>query len=185
MILDNFEKICYMPSKKIFLARAGARYSVSVSDENFMQIVNRIYLLGLECAKPRVYWDVFIRSSIPDYAIPGKFSEYEKFVIFASTLGNEFDECLERTSENSVFESMLLDSWGSEALEVLNDNFQKVLEEKYSIKTLSRFSPGYEDLNISVNKVYVDLLKADDTITVLESGIMIPRKTTTCIAPVI
>lgn len=48
-----------------------------------------------------------------------------------------------------------------------------------------RFSPGYGDLDILVNREYIRLLGIEDEITVLDSGIMIPRKTTTCIAGII
>lgn len=179
------EKIHYMPSKKIFLARAGARYSITVSDENFMDIVNKIYLTGLECVEPVVYWNIFDKSNIPQEAIPGKYNEFEKFVIFVSTLGHKLDECIDNISKDSTLHSMLLDAWGSEALETLNDNFQNILSENYSIKTQSRFSPGYGDLHISVNKLYIQLLGIGDKITVLDTGIMIPRKTTSCISPII
>lgn len=45
----------FMPSKKIFLARAGVRYSEVINDENIMKDVNRIYLMGLENAEPKVF----------------------------------------------------------------------------------------------------------------------------------
>jgi D-ribose pyranose/furanose isomerase RbsD len=48
-----------------------------------------------------------------------------------------------------------------------------------------RFSPGYGDLHITVNKIYAELLGVTDKITVLDTGLMIPRKTTTCIAGIV
>lgn len=176
------EKYQYMPPKKIFLARAGARYKNVVNDEKLMEIVNRIYLLGISSAEPIVYWDIFSKTSISDLPIPEKFSKCDKFIICVSTLGMRFDETIEEISKISTIEAMLLDAWGSEALETLNDNFQHVYLEDILIKTTMRFSPGYGDLDITVNKTYVELLGISDKVKVNEFGIMVPRKTTTFIA---
>jgi len=40
-------------------------------------------------------------------------------------------------------------------------------------------------LEITRNKSYVGLLGIEDKITVLDSGLMIPRKSTSCIAAII
>jgi len=179
------EKYQYMPSKKIFLARAGARYKNIVNDEKLMEIVNKIYLLGISSVSPVVYWDKFSKTSIPEDAIPEKFLEYNNFLICVSTLGTQFDETIEEISKTSTTEAMLLDAWGSEALEALNDNFQYGYLQSIPIKTTMRFSPGYGDLNIIVNKTYVELLGISEKIKVNDFGLMVPRKTTTFIAGII
>jgi len=179
------EKYQYMPSKKIFLARAGARYKNIVNDEKLMEIVNKIYLLGISSVSPVVYWDKFNKTSIPEGAIPEKFLEYNNFLICVSTLGTQFDATIEEISETSTTEAMLLDAWGSEALEALNDNFQHRYLQSIPIKTTMRFSPGYGDLNIIVNKTYVELLGISEKIKVNDFGLMVPRKTTTFIAGII
>ncbi|MCX7654103.1 MAG: methionine synthase [Fervidobacterium sp.] len=176
------DKYHYMPSKKIFLARAGARYKSVINDEKLMDFVNKVYLIGLSNAAPIVYWDVFDKDSIPDGAIPEKFSNYKKFIICASTLGDKFDLVIDKLSEESTMIGMLLDAWGSEALETLNDYFQFHYLQGLSIKTSMRFSPGYGDLNITVNNIYVELLNIAEKVKVNRFGVMLPRKTTTFIA---
>lgn len=179
------EKLHYMPSKKIFLARAGSIYSRVVSDENFMALVNEIYLVAVNTVKPVVYWDIFEKEVLQMGVIPAKYSEYGKFVICASTLGVEFDELIEKIVKESSTRAMLFDAWGSEALETLNDYFQERYLKEQLIKTTQRFSPGYGDVSISMNKIYIDLLGVSDNIKVKESGVMMPRKTTTFIAGVL
>ncbi|WP_448375951.1 methionine synthase [Fervidobacterium sp.] len=179
------DKIEYMPQKKIYLARAGAIYSKVLDNEKLMGIANKIYLHALELVKPCVYWDVFSREQLSELDIPNRYKDYKEFLIFLSTIGFEIDEEIERLSKNSTLEAALLDAWGSEAIEVLNDNFEKYFKKEYGMNLTMRFSPGYEDLDIRRNKSYVRLLNLEDKITVLESGLIIPRKTTTCIAGII
>jgi len=86
-----------------------------------------------------------------------------------------------KTFAYSTLEAALLDAWGSEALEKLNDSFEDVFKKQNNSKLTMRFSPGYGDLHISVNKIYVELLGIADKVRVLDTGLMIPRKTTACI----
>jgi len=76
-----------------------------------MKDVNEIYLLGLECAKPKLFWRTFQRVELPDYSIPSQFAKYNRFLIFISTLGKEIDQKIEELSKFSVYLSFLLDSW--------------------------------------------------------------------------
>jgi len=179
------DKTDYMPEKKLFLARAGIRYTEAINDENIMKDVNEIYLLGLECARPKLFWRTFQRVELPDYSIPSQFVKYNRFLIFVSTLWKEIDQKIEELSNFSVYLSFLLDSWASESLEKLNDTFEEKFKKENGEALSMRFSPGYGDLDVRTNKKYVELLNLDSEITVLDSGIMIPRKTTTCIAGIV
>jgi len=179
------EKYQYMPSKRIFLARAGVIYAKVIDDEKLLEIANRIYLKGLEVARPFVYWNIFKKDQLPENAIPGKFKQYDTFLLFISTLGETLDEEIEKLSQISTLEAMLLDAWGSEAIEKLNDAFEQVFKNQNNCELTMRFSPGYGDLHITVNKIYAELLGVADKITVLDTGLMIPRKTTTCIAGIV
>jgi len=179
------EKIDYMPSKKIYLARAGAIYSKILYNSTLNEIANKIYLLALNGANPVVYWEMFNKEQLSEFDIPAKYRNHEKFLIFLSTLGTEMDKEIERLPTNSTSEAALLDAWGSEAVEKLNDSFEKYFKNVHKVRLTMRFSPGYEDLEITRNKSYVGLLGIEDKITVLDSGLMIPRKSTSCIAAII
>ncbi|ABR30594.1 methionine synthase [Thermosipho melanesiensis] len=168
------EKHEYMPSKKIFLARAGMRYKGMENDLN--EEINEIYLEGLRLSKPIVWFDTI--KDIPNF-VPKSFKGIKKITIFVSTLGKDIDEKIEEYMENGeIFKGAILDAWASEALEKLNDSFDKKLREKMGKGTM-RFSPGYGDVDIRKNKDIINFLKIKE-IKVLQSGVMIPRKTTTC-----
>lgn len=178
-------KFQYMPSKKIFLARAGSKYSEAVFDENLISLANQVYLEALSTVKPVVYWEIFEKNILPKEVIPNKYLHHESFLLCVSTMGIELDKLIEETLNISPTKALLFDAWGSEALEKLNDYFQHEYLKQISIETTQRFSPGYGELSVTLNKVYVSLLGVSDIIDVKASGIMIPRKTTTFIAGVL
>uniref|UniRef100_A0A7C4CH40 Methionine synthase n=1 Tax=Fervidobacterium thailandense TaxID=1008305 RepID=A0A7C4CH40_9BACT len=171
----------FMPLKRIYIARAGARYSQIINDKVLNKDLNETYILGLSLAEPVVFWDVFEVSQLQSNWIPSKLKGSSKYLIFVSTLGPRIDEEIEKLSQISTFRAHLLDAWASEALEKLNDSFEKWFSSTYTVKMTRRFSPGYEDLHITINGNYVDLLGIQEYIKVLPTGVMIPRKTTTCI----
>ncbi|WP_241498758.1 methionine synthase [Fervidobacterium thailandense] len=171
----------YMPQKRIYIARVGARHSQIVSDDTLNRDANEIYMLGLKIAEPVVFWDLFEASQLQPDWIPSRLKGHPRYLIFVSTLGPRIDEEIENLGHSSVLRAHLLDAWASEALEKLNDTFENWFRKTYLARTTRRFSPGYEDLHITVNKHYVALLGLQNRINVLSSGVMIPRKTTTCI----
>ncbi|NUU96156.1 methionine synthase [Marinitoga sp. 1135] len=175
------QKSEYMPSKQIYLARAGSIYKKIIDDENLNKIATEIYLKGLELASPQLWHNLYEINKVPKEIIPSKFVGSKKLSIFLSTLGERIDKEIESLMErNKVLEGTLLDAWASEALEKLNNTFDQKLRTKYGKGTM-RFSPGYGDIDIRVNKIIVEMLNLTDKIMVRESGIMIPGKTTTCL----
>lgn len=175
------QKSNYMPSKQIYLARAGSVYKKIIDDENLNKITTDIYLKGLELARPKLWHCIYEIDKVPNEIIPSKFKGSKKISIFLSTLGEKIDHEIEKLMEsNRVLEGTLLDAWASEALEKLNNSYDKKLRRIYGKGTM-RFSPGYGDVDIRINKVIIEMLDLTHIITVKESGIMIPRKTTTCL----
>jgi len=174
-IPDTFE---YLPDKKIFLARAGVRYS-NVDDPEFLKKVNFLFLEALQYVSAKVWYDVFEISHLKNEAVPSVFKGAKKITVFVSTLGKKLDEVIEERSKIDLFESYILDAWGSEAVEKLNESFDKKLREQFGRGTM-RFSPGYGDIDIRLNKYFVKELLGVDEIDVLESGILVPRKSTVC-----
>ncbi len=172
------EKFEYMPDKNIFLARAGTRYS-KINDLDFLRRVNELFLMALASVEPVVYYETVSAKALPEAAMPNIFKGVKTLTVFVSTLGNEFDKLIERYSGSDLFAAFILDAWGSEAVESLNERFDRLLRERFGEGTM-RFSPGYGNVDITMNKYLVkDLLKIAE-IEVLETGIMIPRKSTVC-----
>ena len=77
-----------------------------------------------------------------------------------------------------------MDSCASTLIEILCDNVDAMMREKHKGEYLTtRYSPGYGDLPITVQKQFLTMLNTSRTIglTVSESGIMIPRKSVSAI----
>lgn len=108
-------------------------------------------------------------------------------VIFAATLGADFDRLLNLKQVTSPTEALILDALGSAAIEGVCDGAELILKEKFGGELTPRFSPGYGDLDISFQKDITDILKAKKNIglTLNDSLMMIPTKSVTAITGVI
>ena len=76
---------------------------------------------------------------------------------------------------------MLFDAIGTERTEALADCFVSYLEREYSMSSLPRFSPGYGDLPLELQKCVFDVLSPEKQIGVFlsDSFIMSPSKSVT------
>lgn len=108
----------------------------------------------------------------------------ESIVLMAVTLGREIEILIRKYSFSDLARSVILDATASAGVEALANDINKNLEEKYKPMFLTdRFSPGYGDMPISVQKNFLDLLNAQRELgmTTTSSGIMVPRKSITAV----
>ncbi|MCS7175072.1 methionine synthase [Pseudothermotoga sp.] len=169
----------YMPDKILFLARLKARYKNIVNETDLLVRLNELYLEGLRNVSPTVHHTVRPVEELPPSLIPNSFLNVKRVSLFLSTLGKSIDESINSFLERGrTHDAAVLDAWASEALEALNESFDEKLRNKFGRGTM-RFSPGYGEVDIRWNRYIVELLKVDG-VEVLNSGIMVPRKTTTC-----
>lgn len=97
--------------------------------------------------------------------------------IVAVTLGLGVDRLLRQESVKSTADLLFADAVASALVEALCDRVQELLPAD----TKPRFSPGYGDLPLSLQKTILDFLKTDG-ITLTETNLMIPTKSVTFIA---
>ena len=104
--------------------------------------------------------------------------------LMAVSLGLEVDKKILYYSKTNMTKSIILDACASTAIEALCDEVEDEIRKKakragYNIT--SRFSPGYGDLPITLQKQILEVLKAYPKIglTVTESSILLPRKSVT------
>ena len=169
-----------MPLKKSYLYRAGFKGKNIVNDNQMCKIVNSIYMLGLELAEPKIYYNTFDIKELDPTILPDSFRISEKITLFASTLGADIDKEIQTFSDRDlVLKVTLLDAWASEALERINRTFDKKLRDRNQEGT-RRFSPGYGNLDIRVNNRILDILDIDEIEANPETGIITPRKSTIC-----
>ena len=85
-----------------------------------------------------------------------------KVVIFAATVGVGIDRFIAKYGRISPLRAVLFDAVGSAFIESLCDCFCEKLSEKDCIKP--RFSPGYGDLPLAVQKTIFDILNPQKNI---------------------
>ncbi len=107
-------------------------------------------------------------------------------VIFAATVGIRFDQYLRRFQQTSITKTALLQALGAERVENVcnqfNDEVKKICEEN-NCKCHARFSPGYGDLPLALQKNILPLLDANRKlgISLNDSLLMSPSKSVTAI----
>ncbi len=107
-------------------------------------------------------------------------------VVFAATVGIGIDRLILRYSKISPARALMLQSLGTERIESLCDMFAKDLRGQMSVlgkETAARFSPGYGDLSLELQR---DIFASLDCprrigVSLSESLLMTPSKSVTAI----
>lgn len=110
----------------------------------------------------------------------------DKFVMFAATIGAGMDRLIRRYEVADAAKGVLLQGLGAERVETLANAFNKAVSDaalEHGYKTHPRFSPGFGDLTVAVQKDFLGVLDAGRRmgITISESCLMAPSKTVTAI----
>lgn len=109
-----------------------------------------------------------------------------KVIMFAATIGIEADRKTARAKMLSPAKALIMQALGAERVECLCDVFCREIKEKYAAEgytATARFSPGYGDLNLSVQKDFFRILEINKNLAVSlgENLLMTPTKTVTAI----
>jgi len=114
-------------------------------------------------------------------------------ILFAATIGSGIDRLIRRYEKADPQMGLLLQGLGAERVESLCDAFNEEVERAASLlyekedadpcATARRYSPGYGDLPIEVQREFLPLLDAQRRlgITLSESCLMAPSKSVTAI----
>ena len=119
-------------------------------------------------------------------ALAGNLLGCEKVVFFAVTIGAAMDRLIRRYERTEVDVALFLQGYGAERAEALADALNSDIKEAAKLvgyKTRPRFSPGYGDLPLAVQKDFLTLLDASRRmgITLADSCLMAPSKSVTAI----
>ena len=106
----------------------------------------------------------------------------DRIVLFAATVGVKFDMLTEKYNRISPSKAVCLQAIGNERIESLCDAFNSDMTAKFGL-TKPRFSPGYGDLPLSLQKHIFAVLDCHRKIglTLNESILMSPQKSVTAI----
>lgn len=108
----------------------------------------------------------------------------EKCALMAATLGAGVDHVIREFESGAVEKAFAADALASAAIEQVCDMAESEIRERLAGYSLTwRFSPGYGDFPLEVQRDLLDILNAQKRIglTVTESMILIPRKSVTAI----
>ncbi len=114
--------------------------------------------------------------SVPSFSLVKSLSGYERVVLFGATVGAEIDRLIAKHSRLSPSRALMLQAIGAERIEALCDAFCNDWTERSP-----RFSPGYGDLPLAIQKDIFSLLDCSRRIGLAlnESLIMSPTKSVT------
>lgn len=153
----------------------------------------------LAAAEPRFVWRRFGISRtaagielaasgvlLPGRDIAGLLHDAAGCLLLAATLGVTADNLIRRAETADISRALLLDALASAAVENLCDQVQNWLTQKFAGDMLfltDRFSPGYGDLPLAMQRPLCQLLDAGRQIglTVSRSDLLLPRKSVTAV----
>ena len=110
----------------------------------------------------------------------------DRGVMFAATIGVGFDRLIAKYNRISPSRALIFQALGAERVEALCDLFNSDMSGEYmteGYKLKPRFSPGYGDLPLEVQKEFMTLLDCPHLIGINlnESMIMSPSKSVTAV----
>lgn len=121
--------------------------------------------------------------SVNSKDLANNLSGCERVILFGATIGVETDRLIAKYSHISPSKALMLQAIGAQSIEALCDAFCRDIEKQYEMPTRLRFSPGYGDLNIELQKDIFAVLQCEKRIglTLNSSLLMSPSKSVTAI----
>jgi hypothetical protein len=167
----------------------GGENSISSTDveslfrevENILSYKVSYLVLPLEIIGERC---VFEGLEVSSKALSKNLFSCDKVLLFAVTVGIEFDRILVKYSKISPSKAVVLQAIGAERAESLCDTFVKWYERENALSLAPRFSPGYADLPLEAQRDILKMLSAEKNlgITLGEGFLMTPSKSVTAFA---
>lgn len=108
----------------------------------------------------------------------------EKAVMMCATLGADIDKLIRISQITDMAKAVVLDSFASVAIEQVCQKVDELIAEKYPDYYLTfRFSPGYGDYPIELQKDFLRILDAPRKIglAVNDSFMLVPTKSVTAV----
>jgi len=119
-------------------------------------------------------------------ALAKNLQDCREVILFAATVGLGIDRLIRKASAGNVADAVWLQALGAERIEALCDTFcekQRALAAEKDLYLRPRFSPGYGDLPLALQKDIFRTLDCSRQIglTLTESLLMMPSKSVTAI----
>ncbi len=171
-------------------------YKDNIDIENIRDIICSCEKKLLSSAEPRYCYKIAdiersdkITVKNTDLMLAGKsisshLAECQKVILLAATLSDKADKLISLMNVTDVTSALITDAMASAMTEQLCDIAEEEIRREHGIKhTTFRFSPGYGDFPIDIQRDFIKILSADKKIglTANDSNILIPRKSVTAV----
>ena len=105
----------------------------------------------------------------------------ESVILFCATVGLSLDRLISKYSKLSPARALFLHALGAERIEALCDAFCNEIASLRNMRPQPRFSPGYGDVSLDIQKNILSFLESDKNIAVFlnDSMLMTPTKSVT------
>ena len=162
-------------------------------DENTDRIIDSCIKEVLEVSDMRHFYKRFSlefgsnnlikidRMEFESKSLSKNFAGCKEVFLFAATLGMEVDRVLGRYVKLNMLRAAVFQSTAAAVIEAYCNLLQSQIEEEVKDEGLylrPRFSPGYGDVNLEVQKDFLSLIDSPKTVGIIlnEGGMMIPEK---------
>ena len=141
----------------------------------------------LEKASPKY---LYVEKDLPCPQIMGgkdiesHLSGCEKAIVMGATVGSGADKLIRVSQISDMARAVVMDSLASVAVEQVCNAFDKIIAEKYSDYNMTfRFSPGYGDYPIELQKIILQMLDAPKKIGLCtnDNFLLTPTKSVTAV----
>ena len=108
----------------------------------------------------------------------------EKAIVMCATVGSEVDKLIRISQISDMARAVVMDSLASVAVEQVCNAFDKIIAEKDSDYNMTfRFSPGYGDYPIELQKIILQMLDAPKKIGLCtnDNFLLTPTKSVTAV----
>ena len=166
-----------------------------VADAAVMELMGSCLTEAVGALTPKVCWRelaVDVQGNECDFGVFSLSSRQlarnldgcSRVILFAATVGVGIDRLITKYSRIAPSRALMLQAIGAERIEALCDAFVTGWETENRTKLRPRFSPGYGDLPLSVQKDIISLLEAPKQIglSLNDSLLMSPTKSVTAFA---
>lgn len=147
------------------------------------QLVYQEYDLSIEKAESGSTCISFADVKLESQDLGKNLENCKKIVLFAGTVGPMVDRAIKRAQNDGSAEAAVMQGTGAMFIESFVDDFNEHISEEYrqkGMKTHPRYSPGYGDVPLEIQKEFFRLLPCEKIgLTLMESLIMAPEKSVT------
>ncbi len=173
------------------------RYGKNKPDNQIQEIIDNCEKELLNSITPAYYYSIFNINHEPnkvtlencDLSLIGEdisnhLKDCDKAILFCATLSHGPDKLIRINQVRDMTKSIIIDALASAAIEQICDLIQEEIKERFpSLYQTWRFSPGYGDLPLDIQKEFINVLSATKRagISSTNTNMLIPSKSVTAI----